>query len=281
MLSKSPVSPQPDIQSDLEKSTDEPAGDVPAAESHNNINDFTVQTVRKRVPGKFVDQFWAPLNADALNSLEKIISVCSSKAVERYRRSGQKVQLNNKMASAQEIVASNWSDTSNRSSFVSRLRVTKVPLPSSHAKRNSAHDPNVLALDSLNRRKKFLETYLLAELKQLSELECYHKEVSTACQQDQKYLNEFRKTTDIEIRAMAEETAEKRRVLGLDNTMKYPETNFTEKPAATFDPNSDDETRALLEKIHAKLDGHQDTIKDLSEVDSALEVLYNILDMEE
>lgn len=241
---------------------------------------FTLQTVRKRVPGKLVDRFWAPLDPETFNSLERIISVCSSKAVERYRRDQKKTQFNKKMASAQEIVANSWADRDNKLSFLSRLKVTKVPLPTSHSKRNSSEDMNVLAFDSLNRRKKFLETYLQAELKQVNQLERYHKELSTVYQQDLQYLQEFKKTTEIEIKSMTEEATELRRNMGLENSKNTPEGEYVEKPVKPFNPNDDPETRQLLTEIRDKLAPLQEKCKELAEADDALEVLYNFLDIE-
>ncbi|RLV85587.1 hypothetical protein JA9_001610 [Meyerozyma sp. JA9] len=274
----SPPSPLRTQSPQNDESSEDP-NDVKTSQTGLPTN-FTLQTVRKRVPGKLVDRFWAPLDAETFSSLERIISVCSSKAVERYRRDQKKTQFNKKMASAQEIVANSWADRDNKSSFLSRLKVTKVPLPTSHSKRNSSEDMNVLGFDSLNRRKKFLETYLQAELKQVNELERYHQELSTVYQQDLKYLQEFKKTTEIEMKAMTEEAAELRRNMGLEKSKKTPEAEYVEKPVKPFNPNEDPDTLQLLTEIRNKLDPHQDSYKKLADADDALEVLYNLLDIE-
>ena len=139
---------------------------------------------------------------------------------------------------------------------------------------------NVLAFDSLNRRKKFLETYLQAELKQVNQLERYHKELSTVYQQDLQYLQEFKKTTEIEIKSMTEEATELRRNMGLENSKNTPEGEYVEKPVKPFNPNDDPETRQLLTEIRDKLAPLQEKCKELAEADDALEVLYNFLDIE-
>lgn len=261
-----------------------PENDPLVEKDQNEVDsstDFKVQTVRKRVPGKFVDKFWAPLEPETFDSLERIISVCTSKTIERYRRDQTKTKFNKKMANAQEILATSWADTANKTSFLSRLKVTKLPLPSSHSKRNLSESANVLGFDSLNRRKKFLETYLLAEIKQVNDLERYHKELTTIYKQDQTYLDEFKKTTEIEIKSMTEEAAELRAAMGLTSGGKKNNTPIIKKPVREFNANEDKSTRELLQEIHDTLNKYQNTMETLTETDEKLEVLYNILDMEE
>ena len=56
---------------------------------------------------------------------------------------------------------------------------------------------DILDYDQLTRRTQFLETYLLAELKQLSDLETYYSDLEMIYNLDLNYLNEFKKTTEI------------------------------------------------------------------------------------
>lgn len=241
---------------------------------------FQPEKNKKRVPGKFIEKFWEPLDAQTINSLEKILNMCVSKTIEKYKGG---TKISKKMIEAQHVLSKNWLNEMNRKSFRSRLNVTNVPLPSSmqSLSKSNDHSLDILNYDHLTRRTQFLETYLLAELKQLSDLETYYSDLEMIYNLDLNYLNEFKKTTDINKSKMIKETINKREKLGLDNIDPDQEDIRLSDDSgiinSSFDSNTDKDTQEVLQLIDEQLQSLSSNTTNLTNLNEKLETLYNFL----
>ncbi|CUM50345.1 uncharacterized protein AC631_01750 [Debaryomyces fabryi] len=241
---------------------------------------FQTEKSKKRVAGKFIEKFWEPLDAQTTNSLERILNMCLNKTIEKYKGG---TKISKKMIEAQHILSKNWLNELNRKSFRSRLNVTNVPLPSSMQSTPKSNDNrlDILNYDHLTRRTQFLETYLLAELKQLSDLETYCSDLEIIYNLDLNYLNEFKKTTDINKSKMIKETINKREKLGLDNIEPDREDIRLADDAgvmnSSFDPNTDQDTQKVLHLIDQQLQSLSSNTTNLTNLNEKLETLYNFL----
>ncbi|ODV78366.1 uncharacterized protein CANTADRAFT_52854 [Suhomyces tanzawaensis NRRL Y-17324] len=214
----------------------------------------------KRIPGKVIDRFWEPLDRGNLASLDRILNICLTKAMERYEGS--------KLTAAQRILTHTWTSDNPRS-FKSRLNTTKVPLTTTLGK---VDDP--LSLDQVLRRKTFLETYLLAELKQLSELQKHYQEQEIAYKLDLDYLEELRKTTSIHQMKMDKDT----KPLDLEPVKENIGLASTENPKV-FDPDTDEDTKRILDSLSKHFKSIKKNTEQLTLFNDRLEVVYNILDV--
>lgn len=241
---------------------------------------FQTEKNKKRITGKFIDKFWEPLDVQTTSSLEKILNMCVNRTIEKYK-GGSKVSK--KMMEAQHLLSKNWLNELNRKSFRSRLNVTNVPLPSTMQSTSKSIDNSldILNYDQLTRRTQFLETYLLAELKQLSDLETYFSDLEMIYNLDLNYLNEFKKTTEINKSKMIKETITKREKLNLDNIEPDSENiRLADNPEITnsnFDPNSDNDTQDVLQLIDKQLQSLSSDTTNLTNLNEKLETLYNFL----
>lgn len=241
---------------------------------------FQTEKNKKRITGKFIDKFWEPLDAQTTSSLEKILNMCVNRTIEKYK-GGSKVSK--KMIEAQHLLSKNWLNEANRKSFRSRLNVTNVPLPTTMQSSSKSIDNSldILNYDQLTRRTQFLETYLLAELKQLSDLETYYSDLEMIYNLDLNYLNEFKKTTEINKSKMIKETITKREKLSLDNIEPDSENirlaDYSETTNSNFDPNSDNDTQDVLQLIDKQLQSLSSDTTNLTNLNEKLETLYNFL----
>lgn len=245
-----------------------------------DLTSFQTEKNKKRITGKFIDKFWEPLDAQTTSSLEKILNMCVNRTIEKYK-GGSKVSK--KMIEAQHLLSKNWLNEANRKSFRSRLNVTNVPLPTTMQSSSKSIDNSldILNYDQLTRRTQFLETYLLAELKQLSDLETYYSDLEMIYNLDLNYLNEFKKTTEINKSKMIKETITKREKLSLDNIEPDSENirlaDYSEITNSNFDPNSDNDTQDVLQLIDKQLQSLSSDTTNLTNLDEKLETLYNFL----
>lgn len=241
---------------------------------------FQTEKNKKRVTGKFIDKFWEPLDAQTTSSLEKILNMCVNRTIEKYK--GGSI-VSKKMIEAQHLLSKNWLNEVNRKSFRSRLNVTNVPLPSTMQSTSKSIDNSldILDYDQLTRRTQFLETYLLAELKQLSDLETYYSDLEMIYNLDLNYLNEFKKTTEINKSKMIKETIMKREKLSLDNIEPDRENirlaDHSVLTNSNFDPNSDNDTQDVLQLIDKQLQSLSSDTTNLTTLNEKLETLYNFL----
>lgn len=225
---------------------------------------------KQKISTKIIDKFWQPLDATNSQSMDTILNIALLKTLEdesEVRRTSRSL-------------TNVWINQSNPESFKARLDQTKLPPPNSmystkvRIKANEIKD--VLSYDSVLRKKTVLETYLLAELKQLQELEDHYNQLLLAYQLDSQYLQKFKQTL-------------KRHQLKLDSDIdyKYEELNliaYDKKPddiylqsnsTYEFDPDQDEDTRAILEQLNKLL---SISTSDLIKLNEKLEVLSNMLD---
>ncbi|KAK6464445.1 CENP-Q, a CENPA-CAD centromere complex subunit-domain-containing protein [Scheffersomyces coipomensis] len=256
---------------------------------------FTIDTNKKKIPARIIDEFWEPLNKSSLSSFESILNIALTRTLERYgdnlvnRKNGK---LTKKTVEAQRIITKTWINSQDSKSLLSRLSVTKVPTNDSVSKefKSNQDDNNILSFDQLLRRKKFLETYLGAELKQLQQLEKTYNELNINYQLDSKYLQDFKKTTLLNINNMQRELNDKRRgnnipladeietdVNAINDLNLQKETSSSGKNH--FNPNTDEDTKELLTTLNKHLTNMTTNTKGLKTLNEKLETLYNILDM--
>lgn len=241
---------------------------------------FKPETNKKRIAGKFIEKFWEPLDSQNMNSLDKLLNMCINRTIEKYKGN---TKVSKKMVEAQHILTRNWTNEMNRKSFRSRLNVTNVPLPSSMQSTPKAKDSEleILNYDHLTRRMQFLETYLLAELKQLSDLESYYSDLELVHNLDLNYLHEFKKTTEVNKSKMIAETITKRENLGLNAIKPCDEeidlVDHSEIINSSFDPNHDKDTQDVLHLISSHLKSLSSDTTNLTILNEKLETLYNLL----
>lgn len=240
-----------------------------------NPKTITTRSHKKKITGKLIDRFWQPLSHDSFQSMQGIISMCINQSIQRYRlpsKSRKSVELSKKMIQAQDILSESWS-TANETSFGSRLRETLLP-PGSDS------DSDIFNLDKLLRRRKYLETYLLAELKQLNELEKNYKSYEIIYKLDLKYLEELRKSTGKENSLMRKEINEKRENMSIDvlNSSKV-KIHQTTKNKSTFNPNDDLDTIEVLSKLTRHLESINKNVNQLKDLNTGLEEFYHHLNI--
>lgn len=236
---------------------------------------------KRRVPGKIIDKLWAPLDPNSLKSLDKIFLISLNKTLEKYNLSNSN-RLSKKMTEAQNIITREWLNEDDSSSFKSRLKASKVPLPSS-VFNNPKNTPkiDIFSFDQLRRRKISLETYLLAELKQLSSLEKLYCNLEMIFELDSAYLEEFKKTTAINISRMKEEIDNKKKSLGFDDTKGEQEDMIpnTLKSFKLFIPSKDKDIQTLQNKLNDKLSNINDPTLGPAKLVDRINKLYSILEM--
>lgn len=112
---------------------------------------------------------------------------------------------------------------------------------------------DVLSYDSLTRKRTVLETYLLAELKQLQELENHYNQSLLAYKLDLEYLKKFKSTVKNNELKYNEELERKREELNLSVQNKNPDDIYLLSTDNDFDPETDDDTKFILETIQENL----------------------------
>ncbi|EGV66414.1 hypothetical protein CANTEDRAFT_101113 [Yamadazyma tenuis ATCC 10573] len=225
------------------------------------------ETHKKRVPGKFIDRFWEPLDETTAEEFDKILDICLNKAIERYKVVG-------------DLLAHTWT-SDHETSFKRRLQTTKLPRRVSIHSTNPQNDENkyVLNHDILNRRKTFLETYLSAELKQLKDLTKTYNKIELNYKSDLEYLKEFNKTVEANESKMSQEVYTKKTTMNL----KYSDTSNLDSDVTSsnvrFTPREDDEVNELLEKLDSGLKRVSGNSKDLIDFHERLQNFQDSLDM--
>lgn len=217
---------------------------------------------KKRVPAKVIDRLWTRLEPDQFRSLDTLFNIALNKTLERYKGSTNEQY---KAAEAQRVLSHHWASDRLPKAFLARLKMTKLPPVKSlqvRVRGAKSEQYNLLDIDQAQRRKAMYEAYLLAETRQLQELQAYHKKIKKAFDEDSKYLEEFKKNT-ASIRAQNTRDAEEKRKafhlhvahsvddISLSN-IPVPVPNELEK--AQFNPNKDPEVRLLLESLQAKVE---------------------------
>lgn len=247
---------------------------------------------KTRIAGKIIDKFWEPLDITTMNALDKIIDLSLDKAIERYKTSS-----NEKRFAAEKLLHQTWALDVDSKSFKSRLKLTKLPkLGTMHSSSSNKTDENkyILNYDVLSRRKLFLETYLLAELKQLKQLQTYYNTCKSNYTSDANYLKEFEKTVAINQQKMAQDIEHKQAELSIDFNNGSRE-NSTTKTAELVDgisigtgvhndvdsfvPNADDDINELLTSLNDNLCKLTSNSKVLLDFNERLERFQNNIDM--
>lgn len=210
------------------------------------------ETQKRRVPGKLIDKFWQPLDEETQSALDKIIDIAVDKARDRYK--GVSSALTPKITEANELLIYSWKLEDPRS-FKSRLKQTKLPLKRSMHTTPSQNDENkyILNYDVLNWRKSFLETHLLAELKQLDELKkTFHKN-NLSYQADLKYLEELKKSIKTNKEKMNQTLTDKKQEFELEAKDNTDKIGVIKPTINRFKPHEDDKIKELLSNISTDL----------------------------
>lgn len=244
---------------------------------------------KKKIPANLMERFWDPLPDESKASLERLMLIALNRTLEKYTPGKKSEDV--RIRETQKMLAENWLNKNVPKSFLARLDATNLP-PLTSMKgfsrvANSADQLSTefLGLDQLSRRKKYLETYLLAELKQLLELEIHYNSLEMSYQLDVKYLAEFKKTTAKNEQKMQQEIAKKRAAFNLDSYRKQPEgISLAEKSddflsSTSFNPNTDADTKEVNQILHKHLASLLANTQGLRALNDKIEVLYNYLDM--
>lgn len=230
----------------------------------NPLN-FQPMINKQKISTAVIEKFWQPLDSVNSQSMDNIMNVALLKTLD---------ELHSKVSRS---ITNVWFNSANPESFKSRLSQTKLPPPSSmyssklRIRANEVAD--VLSYDSLKRKRTVLETYLLAELKQLQELENHYNQSLLAYKLDLEYLKKFKSTVKNNELKYNEELERKREELNLSVQNKNPDDIYLLSTDNDFDPETDDDTKFILETIQENL--FQSKLKNLND---KLEVLCNVLD---
>jgi len=182
-----------------------------------------------------------------------------------------------KIVEARRVLANTWIND-NLKSFNSRLGLTKVPpLSTMTTKLNEVND--ILNFDVVLSRKKYLETCLLAELKQLHELEKHEQNLQLSYNLDLEYLQQLKKTASKQEQNMIRKINEKREALALDEVEQADDGINLNDARNPFNPHDDEEVVSLLTKLNQHLTNVENSSKKLGQLNDRLEVVNNILDM--
>lgn len=246
---------------------------------------FYTLKVQKRIPGKYIDRFWEPLSQASLNSVEHILAISINKTIEKKRVSGKGTDDIRKLQEAQLILANGWSSSHNSNSFLSKLRVTGIPPPSTmlDSSRQDTEDFDILNYDRLTRHINFLQTYLLAEYRQLFELEKYHNDLASSYNMDYQYLNDFQKFTEENEQRMMRQNMKRFDLFKKSSKNSIGKTEVKNTPTnnSSFLPDTDGDTKAFLSLLHNCLDENLSKNKRFVDFNSKLENFLNSLDTNE
>lgn len=236
-----------------------------------------VEHIRKKVAGGLIDKHWDPLDHESKAIFNRMMATSVNRTLEKFTPGKKSEDV--RIRETQKVLVDYWLGHNSTRSFSARLDVTSFP-PTSTMRHSALKDDgpiNFLNQDVLLRRKKYLETYLAAELKQLHELEAHHRRVEAAYRLDLKYLNEFKKTTHIESQQMKKDLASKASALGLDKVPQTSEVRLVEPPTSDFDPLLDPDTRQVVESLDSTLTWFASRTDTLKVVNDKFEQLYNAL----
>ncbi|OBA23450.1 hypothetical protein METBIDRAFT_21125, partial [Metschnikowia bicuspidata var. bicuspidata NRRL YB-4993] len=245
-------------------------------ENVQNIPLAVKETHRKRVTSKLIEKQWETLGNETFTSFEKLCGISMNNVLERFTHSKQS---HSKISETQRILTQHWLSTKLPKSFSARLKVTKLPPLKSlivrmRGDKEASFDP--LNIDQVKLRKTVLETYLLAELKQLESLESYRSSLQGAYDLDLEYLNDFKKTTSKLRGQISQERNKNARELRFEPensqkidiqlAQKAPLINTATLARARFDPDEDGDVKQLLDELHdevSKLDSRKREMLDL------------------
>ncbi|EGW33424.1 uncharacterized protein SPAPADRAFT_60779 [Spathaspora passalidarum NRRL Y-27907] len=243
-------------------------------------SEFKMSNNTKRITGKFIDKFWQPLDDVNAKSFDNILNLALSKTLERLGSLDSEGNMNEKMKLANKILTNAWLNPSNLESFKSRLRVTKVPLPSTMFPNNKGTIKDVFNYDKVLERKQFLETCLSAELKQLQDLEKYYHETKMIYESDKKYLSELTRATNGKEAKLRHQMYTQREELGLDEEIK-PDVDLNLATSGTssssFNPDKDEEIKPILESLQKHLETISANTEPMLVFNEELEMLLNML----
>lgn len=265
---------------------------TPGTEDENNppeIGGIRSERAKKRVNGNLIERLWNPLNSDVLRILQRLMTISMGKSVERYSMKTKFGQV--RIREAQKALSSAWFDNNSARTFISRLAASNLPpltsmQPTRSATAGNLSGSQVLEYDQLVNYKQKLETYLLAEISQLQDLELHYNNLKNSYELDLKYLNEFKKTTSINEQRMHDEIIKKKQELQLDsigsssdNIKLDEETEHQPILGSKFNANNDPDTREVLKLLNKHLSIMSTNTQALSTLNDRIEMLFNVLEM--
>lgn len=243
----------------------------------------------KKIPATLMERHWDPLPAESKASLERLMLIALNRTLEKYTPGKKSEDV--RIRETQKMLAENWLNKNVHKSFLARLEATSLP-PLATMKglsRGAGSSQQIssefLGLDQLSRKKNYLETYLLAELKQLLELELHYKNLEASYQLDVKYLAEFKKTTAKNELKMQQEITKKRADFNLDSyEKKFEGISLAESSnhlisKSNFNPDVDPDTTEVNQLLNRHLSSLLNNTQALTSLNDKVEVLYNYLDM--
>ncbi|RCK67602.1 hypothetical protein Cantr_03184 [Candida viswanathii] len=226
---------------------------------------------KQKISTTIIDKFWQPLDATNSQSMDTVLNIALLKTLEAEPE----------VSKASRTLSNVWLNPANPESFKARLDQTKLPPPNSmystkvRIKANEIKD--VLSYDSVSRKRTVLETYLLAELKQLQELEEHYNQSLLAYQLDLEYLQKFKRTVKKHQLKLDADIDDRQNELHLIEYDKKPDDIYLQSNSTyQFDPDQDEDTRAILEQLNELL--LNITTSDLHKLNEKLEVLSSMLD---
>lgn len=250
------------------------ASSQPSAEPEPEPETRVTSEPKKRVHSRALEKKWEPLDPDTHRAFERLTTVALSRLLERYEgMPGGEA----KAQEALQLVSRHWLSDKTAESFMTRLRVTKLPPAKTlKKKRKSLSATEPLSIDQMLHRKQVCETYIAAEMEQLRELEGVYNSHLVAYKQDHKHLALLRESVEREEKAMEREREVKRRKYGLTASGSAPDMV---QPAPDFDPNADADVAQLLADLGAQIDESvsREAMKELFEVRRGLDDVQEAL----
>lgn len=257
---------------------------VPAASMKHPLEDddyvvdpssVVASRVKRKVPARIIDRVWRALPADAHTQVERVMAMCAHQTIQRY---AAPAAGSRKMLAAQELLQEAWLSRE-PASFALRLHETALPAPVVSSAVAAVLQRDYFDADRLLRTKKNLESHLLAEWKQLAELERTCSSVESVLALDQQYLGELRATTSARTGKMQRDTAHTRQRLGLaDSAANCDRVRPPPAEVSSFDPDHDPDTAAVLELLERHLASIAANTAPLAGLNRDVEQLWQALD---
>lgn len=216
-----------------------------------------IDTIKRKVTAKAIEKNWVPLDKECLKSFSELSSNALSKVKDQLQNSSNRQA---KILEMERIISGHWTSETLPKSFLTRLKITKLPLIKSlPIKTRDSLDVHYkcLEVEQVETRKAQLEESLRTELKELEKLETYFNTARKLLDLDQEYLAEFQKTKS-EVKSQLEQEIQENRDkyklhISKDSTNDvklYNEPKLDTTGARNFDPEEDPQVSKILKKLN-------------------------------
>lgn len=245
-----------------------------------NLKEFETESKKKQHNSNnktYINKFWSPLSKDSLNQIEKIFYHTINKLIAKYSNSN-KSKISKTIVKTQKELENKWINNENFNSFLSKLKITKLPPEHSVFGKKKDEICDIFNYDQLIQQKKNYQKHFLDELEQLNQLEKYYKSLELTYQLDLKYLNEFKE--NLEMRTLKDnlKIKEKKKELDITNItqLKVKELQDDDEDIflKIFDPDKDEETKKILNLLNVQLSTLRNNMDAVEKLNIELDNVY-------